>query len=107
MSHFKIIEKLRPMKAKYTISLLVLIITFQGLFGQDQNYSQWFNNTLYYNPAYAGLYDGVRTHFNYRNQWTNLPYDFNSYNVAIDKQSEPGQGVSGLFFTITMKGKEW
>lgn len=67
-----------------------------NIYSQDQNYSQFFNNGLYYNPSYAGLYHGVRTHFSYRNQWTKLPYDFNSYNVAFDISARGLPGGGGL-----------
>ncbi|RLD55506.1 MAG: hypothetical protein DRJ05_12850 [Bacteroidetes bacterium] len=84
------------MKTKYLFSLLVLLsLTFTAK-SQDQNYSQFFNNNIYYNPAFAGLYDGVRTYFNYRNQWTNLPYDFKSYNVALDMSARSLPGGGGL-----------
>ena len=95
------------MKTKYLFSLLVLLsLTFTAK-SQDQNYSQFFNNNIYYNPAYAGLYDGVRTYFNYRNQWTNLPYDFKSYNVALDLSARdlPGGGGVGIIVQNNNQGE--
>lgn len=85
---------------------IFVIISLQ-LHSQDQNYSQFFNNGLYYNPSYAGLYDGVRTYFNYRNQWTNLPYDFKSYNAAVDISARdlPGAGGLGLIFHNNNEGE--
>jgi len=95
------------MKTKYFLSLLVFLSTTFCAKSQDQNYSQFFNNSIYYNPAYAGLYNGIRTNFNYRNQWTNLPYDFNSYNVALDMSARglPGAGGVGLIIHHNNEGE--
>ena len=83
-----------------------LLISFQTT-AQDQNYSQFFNNDLYYNPATTGLYLGLRTSVNYRNQWTNLPYDFKSYNVAVDiaERALPGAGGIGLLVHHNSEGE--
>lgn len=88
------------MKTKYLLSLIVFLWMSLSLKSQDQNYSQYFNNNIYYNPAYAGLYDGIRTYFNYRNQWTNLPFDFKSYNVAYDMSARNLPGAGGVGFIV-------
>jgi type IX secretion system PorP/SprF family membrane protein len=95
------------MKTKIFISTIAIIAAVNGLRSQDQNYSQFFNNGLYYNPAYTGLYDGVRTYFNYRNQWTKLPYDFRSYNVAFDvsARNAPGSGGLGMIVHSNNEGE--
>jgi len=94
------------MKKLYLLNLSILIFATLVLKSQDQNYSQFFNNRLYYNPAYAGLYNGVRASFNYRKQWTNIPYDFNSYNVSLDMavRNLPGAGGVGLIFHHNNEG---
>jgi len=84
------------MKTFSKIIGLTLCILVINSYSQDQNYTQFFNNKLYYNPGYAGLYNGVRTHFSYRNQWTKLPYDFKSYNVAFDISARGLPGGGGL-----------
>lgn len=95
------------MKTKYFFSLLVFLSLTLIVKSQDQNYSQFFNNKIYYNPAYAGLFDGVRVNFNYRNQWTNIPYDFKSYNVALDLSARnlPGGGGIGLIVHNNNEGE--
>jgi type IX secretion system PorP/SprF family membrane protein len=95
------------MKTKSFICLAAFVIAAIGLQSQDQNYSQFFNNGLYYNPSYAGLFSGIKTYFNYRNQWTNLPYDFKSYNVAVDMSARnmPGAGGIGIIFHHNNEGE--
>jgi len=95
------------MKTKHILGIIIFLISTLVLKSQDQNYSQWFNNGIYYNPSNAGLYDGIRTNFNYRNQWTNLPYDFKSYNVAIDMSARnlPGAGGIGLIVHNNNEGE--
>jgi type IX secretion system PorP/SprF family membrane protein len=95
------------MKARNLLSVCILLFASIWVNSQDQNYSQFFNNGLYYNPAYAGLYDGVRAYFNYRSQWTNLPYDFKSYNVTTDiaVRNLPGFGGIGLIVHNNNEGE--
>jgi type IX secretion system PorP/SprF family membrane protein len=95
------------MKTKELIIFVAFLIIATTLKSQDQNYSQFFNNGLYYNPAYTGLFGGVKTFFNYRNQWASLPYDFRSYNVAVDVAlpSLPGAGGIGLIFNNNNEGE--
>lgn len=93
-------------KIKTAILLIQLAILTQSLFGQDPNYSQFFNNTLYYNPAYAGLYTGLRVRFSFRDQWPALPYDFKAYHFSADlgDRNLPGQGGIGLIMNADNEG---
>jgi len=91
------------------IILTCCLITFLalGTRAQDQNYSQFFNNDIYYNPATTGLYLGLRTTANYRNQWTNMPYDFKSYNFSMDiaERALPGAGGLGILVHRNSEGE--
>lgn len=76
------------------------------LLGQDPNYSQFLNTPLYYNPAYTGLYTGMRARFSYRNQWPKLPYDFKAYHFTADigDRNLPGAGGLGLILNTDNEG---
>lgn len=76
---------------------------------QDPNYSQFYNNPLYYNPAYAGVSTGLRLRFDYRSQWPKLRKDFKTYNFNTDfsVRSLPGGGGVGLMFNKDKAGVGW
>ena len=56
---------------------------------QDAQFSQFYANPLYLNPAFAGSVECGRINLNYRNQWPSLSNAFVTYNVSYD-QNIPG-----------------
>ena len=96
------------MMNKIKLVFLTCILTGAAiqLFGQDPNYTQFLNNQLYYNPAYTGLYTGIRARFSFRDQWPELPYDFKAYHFEADlgNRNLPGSGGVGLFFNTDNDG---
>lgn len=62
---------------------------------QDLQYTQFYANPLYHNPAFAGSNLTTRTFINYRNQWPSLGGGFRSFSVSADhylKKAESGIG---------------
>jgi type IX secretion system PorP/SprF family membrane protein len=84
----------------------VLAVLVVRIFGQDPNYSQFLNNPVYYNPAYTGLYTGIRARLTFRDQWPALPYDFKAYHFEgeLGDRNLPGAGGVGLFFNTDNEG---
>lgn len=74
--------------------------------GQDPNYSQWLSAPLYYNPAYAGLNNGIRARLSYRDQWPNLPVDFHTlyFSADVGERRLPGSGGIGLIINRDNEG---
>jgi len=85
---------------------LVLIIISGNVIGQDQGFSQFFNNPVYYNPANVGLSKGLMARFSYRNQWPGLNNDLTSYNFSLEvsERNIPGMGGVGLLFSSSDYG---
>ena len=89
---------------------ILTIVSLFGLidvsYGQDPIISQFYNNPIYYNPAYTGSNPGMRARLNYRNQWNKLPTDYNNYTLAIDaaEPNLPGAGGLGLVFQSDFDG---
>lgn len=54
-------------------ALLVVVSGVHAFAQQDPLYSQYLNNPLVLNPAYAGLTDNLNVSLSYRNQWEALP----------------------------------
>ncbi|MDP4265854.1 MAG: PorP/SprF family type IX secretion system membrane protein [Bacteroidota bacterium] len=84
--------------------ILLIIVIFLSLCGsltyaQDPEFSQFYANPLYLNPAFAGTTMCPRVVLNYRNQWPALPGTFVTYNASYDQYIEAisgGLGVSVL-----------
>jgi type IX secretion system PorP/SprF family membrane protein len=66
--------------------LLVLFVGFSILFAkaQDPQFTQFYANSLYLSPSFAGAVKDSRITASYRNQWTGLSKSFNTFNVAVD-----------------------
>jgi len=67
--------------------LLILGIGFlstRKASAQDPQFSQFYSNPLYLNPAFAGTSPGPRLVSNYRNQWPSSGNTFVTYNFSYD-----------------------
>ena len=66
--------------------LLFLMMTLTGLKGwsQDPQFSQFYANPLYLNPALAGGALAPRLTANYRNQWPALSANFVTASFGTD-----------------------
>ncbi len=90
----------------FPIFLLGLFFLIPEARGQDPNYSQYFSEPLYFNPAYTGLNTGLRARFSFRDQWPNLPVDFRSYYFSADigDRNLPGAGGFGIIINSNNEG---
>lgn len=71
------------------IIVSLLVIVWGVTQAQDPEFSQFYANPLYLNPAFAGSTDCGRLGLNYRNQYPALSQAYVTYNVSYD-QSMPG-----------------
>ncbi len=74
---------------KYFVVVVLLLLTWNVVRAQDPEFSQYYANPLYLNPAYAGSVECGRLGLNYRNQYPSLSNAYVTYNVSYD-QSMPG-----------------
>lgn len=96
MKSYSIIKGLRYQ----VVVLLSLIACLSELKAQDPIFSQFYNNPVYYNPGYIGINPGIRTRFNYRDQWTGLPVDFKTYSFSMDMAERAIPGSGGLALMV-------
>lgn len=65
-----------------------IFITFTVIWGsvyaQSPQFSQFYANQVYLNPAFTGNTKVNRLAANYRNQWAGVPGAFHSYSLAFD-----------------------
>lgn len=69
---------------KKLLSLTFLLALSGTLCAQDAQYSQFYANPLYLNPAFTGTGNNTRIALNHRLQWPRLPQVFSAYSISID-----------------------
>lgn len=78
-----------------TIFLTCFMLSFFG-FAQDIQYSQYYANPIYLNPAFAGSTGQTRFGVNFRNQWPALEESFVAYTAYFDHYEERINSGFGL-----------
>lgn len=82
------------------IAVICLIcFTSNGAFGQDPQFTQFYANPLYLNPAFAGSHGCPRFSMNYRNEWPSLTGNYVTYSASYDQyfsNISGGIGVIGM-----------
>lgn len=88
------------------VLLGILLVNLPSLKAQDVDFSQFFNNPTYYNPAYVGLTQGLKVRLNYRREWTGLSGDYHAYDFSADiaDRNIPGAGGIGIIATSDLQG---
>lgn len=51
---------------------------------QDPQFSQFYANSLYLSPSFAGAVKDSRASASFRNQWTGIAKPYNTYSVSVD-----------------------
>lgn len=88
------------------VTAVILCCTGWGeLQAQDPQFTQFYANPLYLNPAFAGTARCPRIVANYRNQWPALTGTFVTQSVSYDQHVEGIQGGLGLLVTYDQAGK--
>ena len=76
------------------LSLYIYVLSF----GQDAEYSQFYANPIYLNPAFTGTSSVPRIAVNYRNQWPQKGNTYVNYSVSYDQFSKKMNGGLGFQF---------
>lgn len=87
--------------------LLLFIIVGWGIraMAQDPQFSQFYSNPLYLNPAFAGTGKCPRINLNYRNQWPGLTGTFVTQSASYDQHVDALSGGIGLIVTNDNAGE--
>lgn len=93
------------MVKRYVIILSALMLGFCGIaHSQDAHFSQFYANSIYLNPAFAGSERCPRISLNYRTQWPALGMAFTTYSAAYDQHLNVLQGGVGLHLMNDVQG---
>lgn len=71
---------------------------------QDAQYSQFYANYLYLNPAFAGTGHNSRISLNHRILWPSLPQAFRTYSVSIDYAADAYNSGFGFIMHTESEG---
>jgi type IX secretion system PorP/SprF family membrane protein len=79
---------------------LVFVIAIAGFslesIAQDPQFTQFYANPLYLNPAFAGTQRCPRLTMNYRNQWPGISGQFVTYSASYDQHIDAIAGGVGV-----------
>lgn len=78
---------------KQFIPLLFFLVTVFISNAQDANFSQFYNNPIYYNPAMTAVNNGTSIRFNARSLWGPIPGRFNTFSFSADAQTVYKMGI--------------
>lgn len=95
------------MKRIIHISLIAFAGTlcFNDAKAQDPEFTQFYSNPLYLNPAFAGSKRCPRICLNYRNQWPSLSGTYVTTSASYDQHVEGIYGGLGLLVTNDKAGE--
>lgn len=89
---------------KKILHIFAILISFQSL-AQDPEFTQFYANPIYLNPALAGTHGCPRLNLNHRNQWPSLSGAFITNSVSYDQYVNTVNGGIAFMITNDMAGK--
>ncbi|MEZ4756210.1 MAG: type IX secretion system membrane protein PorP/SprF [Flavobacteriales bacterium] len=87
------------------LCLAVAVFMGFGAHAQDPQFTQFYANPLYLNPAFAGTARCPRVVMNYRNQWPALTGTFVTTSASFDQHVDGIMGGLGLIVMHDQAGK--
>lgn len=88
-----------------TLTAIVWMVAFTEAFAQDPQFSQFYANPIYLNPAFAGAKRCPRVVMNYRNQWPSISGTFVTYSASFDMHIDKMHGGIGAHFLADRAGE--
>ncbi len=88
-----------------TSTILVFLGFSEKIFAQDPEFTQFYSNPLYLNPALAGTARCPRVCLNYRNQWPGISGTYVTYSASYDQHIYAIGGGLGLLITNDKAGQ--
>ncbi|HEY3403230.1 MAG TPA: type IX secretion system membrane protein PorP/SprF [Ohtaekwangia sp.] len=89
---------------KITGALVLMIMASLTVYGQDPQFSQYYQQPLYLNPGFTGITPQQRIAVNHRIQWPSLPKAFSTYALSYDIFVDELRSGFGLLMTTDKMG---
>jgi type IX secretion system PorP/SprF family membrane protein len=93
------------MKKTLLLQAVCLFVTVDTLHAQDPQFTQFYANPLYLNPALAGSKLCPRVCLNYRNEWPNISGTYVTTSASFDKMVDAIHGGLGVIATNDEAGQ--
>lgn len=77
----------------------MLLILALGVHAQDPQFTQYYANPIYTNPAFAGSSTVGRAVINYRSQWPTISGTFRTFSASYDEHYDVINGGIGVMLT--------
>lgn len=71
------------------LTYLIIVVVANIVRAQDPNFSQFYNNPVYYNPGMIALNGGYSVKLHARNLWAPVPGRFNTFAASFEGQIIP------------------
>ena len=95
-----------PLKLITAITTLAFVsATWSWVHAQDPEFTQFYANPIYLNPAFAGSAQSGRVGINFRNQWAGIDNAFRTFSASYDQYSKAVTGGLGIQFIHDGAGK--
>ncbi len=85
--------------------VLFSVLFSENVFAQDPEFTQFYANPLYLNPAFAGTARCPRINLNYRNQWPAISGTYVTYSASYDQHFDAIGGGLGLLVMNDKAGR--
>lgn len=86
------------MRQNIILYIILIGFAFQSK-AQDANFSQFYNNPVYYNPGMVALNNGYSFKAQARSLWTPIPGKFNTFSASFEGQVIPKLAMAVNAFT--------
>ena len=90
---------------KRIVVLFFFSLLASNAYSQDPQFTQFYANPLYLNPAFAGSYGCPRLHSNFRNEWPSLSGNYVTYSMSYDQYVKNVSGGIGFIALHDQQGQ--
>ena len=88
---------------KRILALGIFMLTMHSVSAQDPQFTQFYANPIYLNPAFAGSHGCPRFALNYRNEWPSLSGNYVTYSASYDQYFK---NISGGFGVLALHDQQ-
>jgi type IX secretion system PorP/SprF family membrane protein len=85
-----------PYTAKHLLAGSLLCLSLHSI-GQDLHFSQFNQNAVFFNPAFAGSMRQIDAGMQYRSQWKSVDAPFVTYGISGSARLTNARNASGIF----------